>query len=339
MRTDAHKHMLIKSALLSSALVLMCGCSTIQVWIGTRVRLEKTPVVSLQASLPQGPAMFPGEVTPLVAAVKGPDGKLLLTEGAGKGKVLWEDLHIASKIVTVNGEGMVAMPADPRISEGKVPHITVSVPSHPGIIAELDIPLRYDQHFTANFSGREGRSGMNGMDGMSGANGNDGFIDALNPIPGGDGSNGSDGSDGQDGEPGEDASPVQVRLTMRSGERPLLQASVSGAGHQEYYLVDPAGGSLTVWAEGGPGGPGGIGGNGGHGGNGGVGMPFGAHGLDGASGNSGRSGAAGRGGSITVRYDPATRPYLSQFHFSTLDGDGRPGPPPVFIEEPVAPFW
>lgn len=329
----------VKLALFCLTVAGMCSCSTIQVVMGTRVRLEKIPVISMQANLPRGPAMFPGEKAPLVVRFKELDGKLLLTEGAGKGKVLWDDLRITGKIVNVDKNGTVTMPADPRLSDGKVPHLTITVPSHPDIASELDIPLRYDHSFTANFSGHAGISGMDGTSGMAGSSGSEGSVDGFNPSPGGDGSNGSDGSDGQDGRPGKDAPSVQVRLTMMSGDRPLLQVSISAAGRDEYYLVDPVGGSLTVKAEGGAGGPGGKGGRGGRGGSGGAGIPSGFRGVDGSDGHDGRSGPAGRGGAITVRFDPKTKQYLSLFHFSTRDGDGRPGPVPVFTEEPISLLW
>jgi hypothetical protein len=161
--------------------------------------LAKTPLVAMQASLPRGPGMSPGEKSPLVVTVTGPDGKTLQTEGAGRGKVLWEDLRVTSSIVTVDKKGMVTLPADPRLSDGKVPHLTVTVPSHQDLRCELDIPVRYDRSFAADFSGRSGMSGMDGFAGTSGSSGSSGSLDSDNPSAGGDGSDGSDGSDGGDG--------------------------------------------------------------------------------------------------------------------------------------------
>jgi len=126
------------------------------------------------------------------------------------------------------------------------------VPSHPDLRAELDIPLHYDYAFVSNFSGSAGSSGMNGSDGMNGASGSSGSMDPNNPSPGGNGGNGTDGSNGGDGGSGGNAPPVKVQVTLRSGSHPLLQASVSAAGHQRLYLVDPQGGSLTVKADGVP---------------------------------------------------------------------------------------
>ncbi len=315
-------------------LLALSGCASVQVHLGMKVYLDKTPVASMKISLPKGPAIGPGEKLPLVVVVTEPDGKVLQTEGAGGGKVMWKDLKITATIVTANQKGIVSLPRDPRVSDGKVPHVTITVPSHPDIRADLDIPVRYDEKYTANFSGSPGSSGMNGMDGMNGASGSMGSMDPNNPSPGGNGGNGTDGSNGEDGGPGGNAPPVQVRVAFRSGDHPLLQVSVTAAGHQKLYLVDPHGGSLMVSADGGAGGSGGRGGRGGQGGSGGMGSPSGSSGSNGSDGRSGSDGPPGVGGSITVTYDPQAKPFLAVIRLSN-----RGGPPPVFTEEPVAPLW
>ena len=175
---------------------------------------------------------------------------------------------------------------------------------------------------------------MNGSDGMNGTGGSMGSMDPNNPAPGGDGTNGTDGSNGQDGGNGGDAPAVQVRVTLRSGPHPLLQVSVSSAGKQRLYLVDPQGGALWVKADGGPAGSGGRGGRGGRAGSGGIGTPNGNSGRDGLDGRNGFDGSAGRGGSITVTYDPQAKPFLNAIHLTN-----KGGPSLVFKEEPVAPLW
>ena len=316
-------------------LLALSGCTPIKVKLGMKVYLAKTPVASIAVSLPKGPGIAPGEKLPLVVVVTEPDGKVLQTEGAGKGKIMWKDLKVTASVVSANQKGVVSLPKDPRISDGKVPHVTITVPSHPDVAAaELDIPLRYDYGFVANFSGSPGSSGMNGSDGMDGASGSMGSTDPNNPSPGGNGGNGTDGSNGQDGGPGGDAPPVQVRIALRSGAHPLLQVGVSAIGKQKLYLVDPQGGTLTVKADGGPGGSGGRGGRGGRGGSGGIGTPNGSSGMSGSDGRNGFDGSPGRGGSITVTYDPQAQPLLAAIHLSN-----RGGPKPVFKEEPVAPLW
>jgi hypothetical protein len=223
---------------------------------------------------------------------------------------------------------------DPRLSDGKVGHVVITVPSHPDLRAELDVPPRYDFKYVLNFSGSSGSSGMNGNAGLDGLSGNSGSLDPNNPSHGGDGGNGSDGSNGQDGGRGGDAPPVQLRVALRSGSPSLLQVSVSAAGDQKLYLIDPQRGSLNVAADGGSGGSGGKGGRGGKGGSGGTGTPNGNNGRDGSDGRNGWDGSSGRGGSITVVYDPQVKPFLNAIHLSS-----RGGPAPGFREEPVAPLW
>jgi len=317
-----------------ASLLALSGCAAVQVKLGMKVYLDRTPITSIAVSLPKGPGIAPGEKSPLVVVLTEPDGKVLQTEGAGQGKVLWKDLKLTASVVTANQKGIVSLPRDPRASDGKVGHVTVTVPSHPDIRAELDIPLRYDEKYTASFSGSTGSSGTNGSDGIDGTSGSMGSTDPNNPSPGGNGSDGTDGSNGQDGASGGDAPPVQIRVAFRSGSHPLLQVSVSAAGRVVFYLVDPHGGSLTVKADGGPGGSGGRGGRGGRGGSGGIGTPNGNSGRDGLDGRNGWDGSPGRGGSITVTYDPQAKPFLTAIHLSN-----RGGPPPVFKEETVAALW
>ncbi|MFY9645521.1 MAG: hypothetical protein WAK29_10100 [Terriglobales bacterium] len=332
LRHSSVKRLLACVALLSA--IALSGCAAVQVKLRMKVYLAKTPVASIEATQPKGPGIAPGQKSPLVVVVTEPDGKILQTEGAGHGKVLWKDLKVTSSVVTTNQKGVLSLAKDPRISDGKLPHVTITVPSHPELRADLDIPLRYDYAFISNFSGGTGTSGFNGSDGMAGASGSNGSTDPNNPTPGGNGGNGTNGSDGQDGGNGGDAPPVQIRVTVRAGSHPLLQASVSAAGKQKMYLVDPQGGSLTVKADGGPGGSGGRGGRGGPGGAGGSGIPSGSSGLSGSDGRNGFDGSRGKGGSITLTYDPQAKPYLSTIHLSNQNG-----PPPVFKEEPVAALW
>ncbi len=315
-------------------LLALSGCTAVKVKLGLRVYLAKTEVSSMQASLPKGPAIAPGEQSPLVVQFTQPDGKILMTEGQGKGKVLWSDLTVTPTVVTANKKGVVTLAHDPRLSDGKTAHVTITVPSHADLHADLDIPITYDYNFISNFSGAPGTDGMNGSDGMAGSSGSMGSTDPNNPSAGGDGGNGTDGSNGGDGGNGGDAPPVQIRVTLRPGTHPLLQAAVSAAGKQRLYLVDPQGGALTVKADGGAGGSGGRGGRGGAGGSGGIGTPNGNSGLAGSDGRNGFDGSPGKGGSITVTYDPHVQPYLSAIHL-----ENKGGPPPAFTQAPVAPLW
>ncbi len=332
--TSPHRLELLRLAILFVLLVTLTGCASVQVHLGMKVYLDKTPVTSMSVSLPGGPAIGPGQKLPLVVTFTEANGKTLTTEGAGQGKVMWKDLHVATTVVTPNQKGIITLPRDPRISDGKVPHVTITAPSHPDLHADLDIPIRYDEKYTANFSGSTGSSGMNGQDGQAGSSGSTGSMDPNNPSPGGNGGNGTNGSDGGDGGPGGNAPPVQVRIALRPGDHPLLQIEVSANGKQKFYLLDPQGGSLTVKADGGQGGSGGRGGRGGQGGSGGMGSPSGSSGMAGSDGRSGFDGPPGRGGLITVTYDPQTKPFLPAIHLSSSNG-----PKPVFQEAAVAPLW
>jgi len=319
-------------------LLTTTGCTSVKVKLGWKVYLAQTPVASIDAKLLKGPGIAPGQKSPLVVTVTEPSGKILESEGAGGGKVMWRDLQVTASVVTVNNKGIVSLAKDPRLSDGKTGHVTITVPSHPEVRADLDIPFRYNIAFAANFSGTKGMDGANGMDGLSGTPGSMGSTDPNNPSPGGNGGNGTNGSDGGDGEPGGNAPPVQVRATLQppssAGDHPLLQVSVLARTKQKFYLVDPQGGSLTIHADGGPGGSGGRGGRGGQGGSGGIGTPNGSSGQSGTDGRSGFDGAQGRGGLITVIYDPSVTQYLSVIHLSNSNG-----PKPVFQEQTVTTLW
>jgi hypothetical protein len=306
-----------------------------QVKLGWKLALAKIPATSLEASLPNNPAIAPGEKSPLVVQVTASDGKTYLTEGKGKGKILWKDLRITPTVVTADKKGNISLARDPRLSEGKTGHLLITAPSHPGIQAELDVPLRYDYPFQASYEGSPGTQGLSGSDGLNGSDGLPGSIDPNNPSAGGNGSDGTNGSDGSNGSDGGDGPAVQVQVTLHPGPEPLLEAAVTTQGHKvRYYLIDPQGGSLTISSTGGSGGAGGKGGHGGRGGAGGVGQPNGMSGHDGLDGQDGRSGFDGRGGSITVTYDPQVQAYLS-----AIRTNNEGGPKPVFQEQPVPPLW
>jgi hypothetical protein len=317
-----------------AAMLAFSGCAGIQIKLGMKVDLAKLPVSSIDVSQFKGPGIAPGKKSSLVVKVTQPDGTVLMTEGKGHGKVLWRDITVTPTVVTANKKGVVSLPGDPRISDGKSPHVAITVPSHPDLHAELDIPLRYDRNFTAAFAGASGFNGMDGQNGSDGMSGSPGSIDLNNPSPGGNGSDGSNGTDGTNGGDGQDGPPVQVRVAFRAGDHPLLQVSVTSLRTEKFFLVDPQGGTLTVKSLGGAAGSGGKGGRGGSGGSGGIGSPNGSSGRDGSNGQDGLSGSSGRGGSITVTYDSKAKPYIGTLR---LVNDGAPRP--VLNEGTVGPLW
>jgi hypothetical protein len=322
--------------LAATSLLALSSCSAIEVKLGTRVSLSKTPVTSIEARLANDPGIAPGEKSPLIVTVTEPTGQILTTEGKGKGKVLWKELTVTPTLVTADKKGNLTLAHDPRVSDGKMAHVTITVPTHPGIVADLDIPVTYNYAFVSTYAGADGSTGSSGSNGQDGSAGISGSTDPDNPTPGGDGGNGTNGSDGGNGGDGYNGPAVQVVATLRAGDHPLLQIGVTAAGakHQHLYLVDPTGGSLTVKSLGGSGGVGGKGGRGGSGGAGGSGSPPGNSGTSGNSGSDGASGSDGSGGPITVTYDPSVQPYLATIRLSNPGG-----PKPVFIQAPVAPLW
>ncbi|MDR3734012.1 MAG: hypothetical protein P4L10_00580 [Acidobacteriaceae bacterium] len=322
-------------AVLGIASVLgLSGCARLQVKLGMKVYLSRIPnITSMEATLPQDPGISPGEKSPLVVTFKEPNGNVLVTQGKGKGKVLWSDLTVTPSVVGYK-KGVLSLPWDPRVSDGKTGHVEISVPSHPELHAALDIPLRYDKPFRALYAGSSGFSGSDGNNGSDGSSGSNGSTDPDHPSAGGNGSSGTNGSAGSDGGNGSDGPAVQVVARLREGSHPLLEISVTPAGgKQRFYLVDPNGGSLTVSSNGGSGGSGGKGGRGGRGGSGGSGIPPGSSGSDGLSGSDGRSGYDGSPGAVTVSYDPSAAAYLSVIRM------GNKRPAAKFVEEPVGPLW
>jgi len=315
-------------------LLTLSGCAPLQVRFGQKMYLDKVPVASMTASLPRGPGIAPGEKSPLVAVFTEPGGEVLKTEGEGHGKILWKDVKVDATLVTANQKGVLTLPQDPTISDGKVGHVVLTVPTHPDLRAELDVPIRYDYSLSANFSGSSGSSGFDGSSGTDGMSGSSGSMDPNNPSAGGSGSDGGNGGDGSRGGDGGNGPDVQVRVALKSESRSLLQVKVSASGNERLFLVDPQGGSLTVTSAGGSGGSGGRGGRGGRGGSGGIGTPSGSSGHDGRSGSDGSSGSSGRGGRITVTYDPKAQPYLSALRILSPSG-----PTPLFREETVEPLW
>jgi hypothetical protein len=326
-----------KSAICIGVLSLLTlgGCSRVRVRLGQRVELEKIPMASMDARLADDPAIVPGQKAPLIATLTATDGTLWTTEGRGKGKILWKDLVVTTTLVSANKKGIISLSSDPRVSDGKTGHVIITAPTQPALRVELEIPLRYDYHYRADFTGSSGSSGLDGTAGSDGISGAMGSIEPEHPSAGGNGSSGSGGSNGQSGSAGSDAPPIQVRVAVRAGSHPLLQLGVSASGYRErFYLVDPQGGSLTVHSSGGSGGSGGKGGRGGRGGAGGVGLPSGSSGSDGTNGLDGTSGSSGNAGSITLIYDPKAKSFLS-----TVNLVNPGGPAPVLKEEQVAPLW
>lgn len=333
-------------------LALLVGCSSLAVTLGLRVRLDQIPVTALSVSLLDKngapvAALGPGQSARLVIVATASDGKQYASVGAGHGKVAMNNYTIAASIVTVTSRGSVSLSADPQVSYGKVAHLHIVPVAHANVAADLNIPVRYDIAYSADFSGADGANGFDGTPGLDGSAGADGTPGTTDPVtgattqqgPGGNGTDGGNGGDGDDGVNGSPGEAVHIWVRMESTVKPLLQIKVVGGERQSFYLVDPNGGSLKIIDNGGQGGRGGQGGPGGRGGSGGSGTPPGSDGLNGNSGSDGRPGFGGAAGTIEISVDPAAQPFLKCITWSNDGGDGVPGPAPTISVEPIAPLW
>ena len=318
---------------------VLAGCSSIEVGLGLRMRLDKVPVTAVSATLSPDPGLGPGKSARLIITATTSDARQFVTVGAGHGNVLFDSFTFAATTVTVNKKGVVTLPADPRISEGSAPHVLISVVGHPDVTTELSIPVRYDVAFVANFAGKPGFKGLDGSNGLAGSSGTDGSSDLSNPSAGGRGGDGSNGEDGRDGDPGQPGEAVHIWMTLKSGDHPLLQVRAASKTHTQLFLIDPDGGSLTVNASGGAGGAGGSGGLGGQGGSGGNGFPPGFSGQNGRDGSDGHAGADGAAGTILVSVDAKAQPYLNKVQLINKTGGGAAGPKPEIRVEAVERLW
>lgn len=309
----------------------LSGCSALHANRIPKVPLASLPLTTIKVEMPNGGTLAPGKKGQLVVTLTDSAGKVYSTNGKGEGKANWAELHLEATVVKVNAKGSVQMPKLPWESDGKVGHVTVTVPGLPELKGEADVTPRYDVEYHANFSGTSGTNGMDGTNGLSGSDGSMGSIDPQHPSAGGNGSDGSNGTDGSNGGDGWSGPEVLVQVALWPGNHALLEVEVSaGKSHVESYLIDPVGGSVTVRSLGGSGGKGGSGGHGGRGGSGGVGSPNGMSGHDGLNGSDGRNGSDGNAGQVTLVYDPKAAPYIAAIHVPRNA---------VIHEQPVNPLW
>ncbi len=340
-------------AVLTLLLLSIGGCSGLAVFLGLRIRLDKIPVTAVSASMvakrnaSMVTALGPGQSARLVLVASTADGKQYPTVGAGKGKVAFDNYTIDATIVQISKSGVVSLSADPRVSYGKTGHLHITTVAHPEVTADLDIPVRYDLPFVANFSGAPGANGFDGLAGSDGTSGSDGTPPTTDPTtgavtnwgPGGNGSNGGNGGDGTDGQDGSPGGNVHAWVRLESDPKQLLQIKVTSGARTSLYIVDPNGGSLKITADGGPGGSAGRGGAAGSGGSGGVGIPPGSNGLDGRPGSDGHPGSDGAPGTIALSVDPAAQPFMKNITWSNRGGNGSHGPAPTITVESVPPLW
>jgi hypothetical protein len=330
----------VAAALLAAAPFVLTGCESIMVATGMRMRLDGVPLQAVTATLTGDGRLAPGGSARLSVVATTTDGRTLATAGTGDGKVLADSYVYEADVVTVDADGRVKLPDDPRLSEGRIGHVRVHPKGQAAPVAEVDIPIRYDIAYKASYAAPDGANGFDGLPGQTGSSGNTGSFDPANPAPGEDGGTGGDGSDGDNGGDGSPGPDVHVVIAPAPGTHPLLRVRASASGHDRYYLLDPEGGSLALDVHGGSPGRGGRGGQPGPGGSGGAGSPSGMNGQPGMfAGHDGRDGMPGAAGHVVVDVDPAAARWLDRFHFTNADGDGRPGPAPVITVAPVPSPW
>jgi len=130
--------------------------------------------------------------------------------------------------------------------------------SHPEIDDLFTRRLNYIKHYNYSSSGG---SGWNGSSGRSGSSGSDGSTGSH----GGDGSHGEDGHYGDNGKDGcdlegfVDAYPDSILQT----DLVYVEVKEMCGAALKHYLVNPAGGNISIHTYGGDGGAGGSGGSGG----------------------------------------------------------------------------
>lgn len=148
---------------------------------------------------------------------------------------------------------------DPDIQNILNHQVTLIVnPKHnPDVFGRFDVLLDYKHNYQLAFKARSGCVGFSGSNGTTG-------------ISGGDG---GDGQFGGDGEPGENAPAIGVWADQYFDS--LLQTDLLyvttrdlWTNEEHNYLINPEGGSLSIFSSGGDGGRGGSGGKGGNGGSG-----------------------------------------------------------------------
>jgi hypothetical protein len=310
----------------------LAGCKSMQKALGMKTDLEDKPVQELWLHTGDAEELCPGAQVPLTVTAILEDGQHLVSEGAGDGKVTWDNYEIHADGGELVRPGVFALSSDPRATLDGPATLLVRSKHHPDKSVEASLPARYDCTYTADFSGRNGRDGAHGEQGSSGGHGTNNQSSPSYAEPGGHGEHGQNGGHGADGEPGEDAEETEVFVALAQGDMvdgPLLEILVQSrtTDHAEIFLVDPYGGQLTVLARGGRGGHGGKGGSGGSGGSGGTGEPPGNGGDGGDGGDGGNGASGGDGAPITVVVDPAAKDYLDVLHLDNSGGPGgQPGP-------------
>jgi hypothetical protein len=153
------------ASLVAAFLLALTGCTPVKVRLGWKVYLDKIPISSIEASLPKGPGIAPGEKSPLMVVITQPDGKVLEAEGVGHGKVLWKDLQVTASVVTANEKGILSLGSEDQRREGGTCHDHGAKPSghphgtrHPSAV-RLQVQCKFPRQQRLEWHGRQQRAG------------------------------------------------------------------------------------------------------------------------------------------------------------------------------------
>lgn len=289
-RSHVTTSVVVAAALLTTA----TGCTGIQKALGLKQDLEKEQVAAIALRLDDG-AVCPGDATKLIVDVQLVDGRTLVSDGAGRGKVTWDSFRVRGKGVKVKDDGVLELDEDPRTLLTSPPSVAVGLTHHKGIAGHLDVPIRFDCQYVVDLSGEDGEDGDDGDHGADAAEG-------TSAESGTGGTSGTAGTDAKD-------AVVKVALFRTTDGLELLQVQVTetGSSDEQHFLIDKRG-SVLVKARGGQGGEGGDGGDGGE--------------PTGQGGYAGSGGDGGRGGTITAVIDEDARPYADRVRFEVQGGRG-----------------
>lgn len=318
----------LKSWIVAIAAVTMAGsgCASLKSALGMKMSLEDQEVEKMEVELVSDDGLCPGEQSPMIVSVHlEDDEEVHKTQGAGDGRVGWDNFFIEPEGVEVYEDGVVSMTSDAYEVLDLEAVVYLQSLHHEDEPVKLEVPSRFDCEFDANFSGESGRDGAMGQSGSNGSHGTDQQSSGTNAGPGGRGGDGQDGRDGGHGEAGRDGHEVVAEVALvEDTERPLLEVYIESRSSDAtgLFIVDPEGGSIDILARGGRGGHGGNGGSGGSGGSGGTGSPPGDGGNGGHGGDGGNGADGGNGGSITVFVDEDAEPYLDAVSADTSGGAG-----------------
>ncbi len=139
--------------------VVLAGCTQMKIDTGMRMNVATLPLNQMKVHLAKPQGVAPGQKASLIVTFAGPNGQTWSTEGAGRGAIMWEDLTITSTVVACNNDGTVSLSDDPRLSDGKIGHVVVTLAFNQALRAETDIPVRYDVKYYANFNGSDRLTG------------------------------------------------------------------------------------------------------------------------------------------------------------------------------------